>query len=340
MRRSRLIQVISPTAFLRRPAPGAPVATALIATAFAFAMTACSRDGAEETRQGASAECGRDCLIGLLDRYLVAVVSHDPAAAPLAEDFRGTQNAVDTLPGEGIWASVTGLGALQRRYADPQTGQAVYLGLIGEGRTTAIASLRIRVEDRLISEAEWTIARDVEPFYNVAAFTANPPPDPAGLAVGESREAAIAAAESYFDGIQMSDSGGVIASEDCFRVENGTWMVGRIPERQPVEPMRAQPGFDAPFRPVPGASCTGGFQNLEIPAVSDRHYVFDSEAGMLWAAAMFNRPPGAIDGRGEPLGPLYLSNLFRIADGEIRGIYSITVRLPADFSGFGWAVES
>jgi hypothetical protein len=309
-----------------------------LATAMAIALAACSRDEGPEAAQ-AGAECGRDCLIGLLDRYLVAVVSHDPAAAPLTEDFRGTQNAAETPPGEGVWASVTGLGALQRRYADPETGQAVYLGLIGEGDTTAIASLRIRAEGRRISEAEWIIARDDQPFYNVPAFTANPPPNPEGLSAGGARDAAIAAAQSYFDGIEASDASGVIAYEDCFRVENGTWMVGRIPERAPVDPTRAQPGLDAAFRPDPRASCIGGFQALEIPAVSDRHYVFDADAGMLWAAAVFEREAGAVDGFGRALPRLYLSNLFRVEDGRIRGIYSVTTRLPEEISDSGWARE-
>lgn len=321
--------MIQPASRYRRPA------AASLALGLALAASACSPDAGRQADAGD--ECGRDCLIGLLDRYLVAVVSHDPESAPLAESFRGTQNAAETPPGEGVWASVTGLGALQRRYADPETGQAVYLGLIGEGETTAIASLRLRVKDGEITEAEWIIARDSEPFYNVAAFTANPPPDGATPAAGGTRDAAVAAAQSYFDGIEASDAAGVIAFADCFRVENGAWMVGRIPERPPVEPTRAQPGFDAPFRPDPRASCIGGFQDLQIPAVADRHYVFDAESGMLWAGAVFERPPGVMDAAGRPLPKLYLSNLFRVEDGQIRGIYSVTARLPGDFAVAGWA---
>src|SRR5690606_33087694 len=119
--------------------------------------------------------------------------------------------------------------------------------------------------------------------------------------------------------------------------ENGTWMVGRIPERAPVDPTRAQPGFDAAFRPDPRATCIGGFQALTIPAVTDRHYVFDADAGMLWAGAVFERASDAADGSDRPLPRLYLSNLFRIEEGRIRGIYSVTTRLPEEITDSGWA---
>jgi len=33
-------------------------------------------------------------------------------------------------PGTGTWQSVTGLGAVQRRFFDPVTGQAAYSGSV------------------------------------------------------------------------------------------------------------------------------------------------------------------------------------------------------------------
>ena len=39
--------------------------------------------------------CDRACLGGMLDRYLAAVVAHDPAKAPLVIGFRQTENAIN-----------------------------------------------------------------------------------------------------------------------------------------------------------------------------------------------------------------------------------------------------
>ncbi len=101
------------------------------------------------------AACNRDCLRATLDRYLDAVVSKDPARAPLAVGIRQTVNAVNVMTGKGVWQSVTGLGEVQRRYVDAVTGQAGFYGTLKEGNARPIVTIRIRVENRQITEAEW-----------------------------------------------------------------------------------------------------------------------------------------------------------------------------------------
>ena len=66
-----------------------------------------------------------------LDQYLNAVAQHNPAAAPLSIGFRQTENAIVRRPG-GTVAKRNGAGKLRRRYFDPVSGQAGYLGLIEE----------------------------------------------------------------------------------------------------------------------------------------------------------------------------------------------------------------
>ena len=50
-----------------------------------------------------AATCDRPCLRQALDRYLAALVTHEPAAAPLGPGFRYTENAVTVKPGDGLW---------------------------------------------------------------------------------------------------------------------------------------------------------------------------------------------------------------------------------------------
>src|SRR6185436_13864820 len=83
--------------------------------------------------RGADAQtCDRACLRAALDRYLAAVVKHDPMAAPLATGYRHTENAINKKLGDGVWTSVTGLGRVQRKYFDAMSGQAAYYGLVDE----------------------------------------------------------------------------------------------------------------------------------------------------------------------------------------------------------------
>src|ERR1700686_2378826 len=109
------------------------------------------------------AVCDRACLKTTLDQYLTAVVQHKPAAAPLSVGFRQTENAMVRRLGNGLWESTKGLGKLQLRYFDPESGQAGYFGTLEEATGTAIVTLRLKVEDRKITEAEWVLARKGDP---------------------------------------------------------------------------------------------------------------------------------------------------------------------------------
>ena len=105
------------------------------------------------------ATCDRACLKSSLDQYLQAILKHDPQAAPLFLGYRHTENALLVKSGEGAWKSITSIGKVDRRYYDPVTGQAAFFGVLNEGAEPTVTTVRIRVEDKKITEAEWIIAR-------------------------------------------------------------------------------------------------------------------------------------------------------------------------------------
>jgi hypothetical protein len=109
------------------------------------------------------ANCDRACLRAALDQYLNAIVGHNAGAAPLSAGFRQTENAMVRRPGTGLWQTVTALGKFERRYLDAEGGQAGYFGTLEEAAGTAIATLRLKIEDRKISEAEWIVSRKGDP---------------------------------------------------------------------------------------------------------------------------------------------------------------------------------
>jgi hypothetical protein len=259
-----------------------------------------------------SQTCDRNCLGEMLDRYLDAVVAHDPSRAPLFTGFRQTENAVVVRPGTGIWETVTALGDFQRRFFDPVTGHAAYFGLIEEGGDPAISTLRLRVEDGEITEAEWMIARRDDPGLNgpVAAgrggvwdadnLIANPPPEtPLGGRVSLSRRALIAATNSYFDGITSHDGSIIHAFPGCSRIENGMTMTGRG------------------GRGGAASDCTSGLETINISMVAARRYpLVDEEAGVVLALAVFQRNPGTTTRRN------VFAEWFFFEGDRIRTIYS------------------
>ena len=101
-------------------------------------------------KASAQAACDRECLRTMLDQYLAAVIKHDAAAATLAVGFRQTENAINVPPGGGVWKTVTGLGKMQRRYLDPVSGQAGYYGLLEEGASVALVTVRLRQRHRVV----------------------------------------------------------------------------------------------------------------------------------------------------------------------------------------------
>lgn len=259
-------------------------------------------------------ECDRACLKGLLDQYLNAVVKHDPSAAPLFVGFRQTDNAVVVRPGTGTWKSVTALGKLQRRYLDPVSGQAGYFGLVEEGNGQAIVTVRVRVESRKITEAEWYLARNGDPglngpaapgqpagnFFEPENLVANPPPErilPKDVRL--SREALRAITNSYFDGITTHDGSIIMAYPGCVRVENGRTVTGR------------STGAGA------ATDCTSNLATINIQNVAARRYpVLDEEAGVALAMGVFLRKPGTTTRRN------VFSEWFVIDKDKIRSIYS------------------
>jgi hypothetical protein len=271
-------------------------------------------------------ECDRACLKSLLDRYLTAVTTHNPSAAPLAVGFRQTENAVVIKLGTGAWKSVTGLGSLQRRYLDPVSGQAAYFGVVNEGNGSAIVTVRVKVERRQIAEAEWYMARQGDPglngpqqpgqpagnFFDPDNLTKNPPPD-RSLPKSErlSREALIGITNSYFDGITTHDGSIIMAHPGCARTENGLTVTGRAtgPGARGGAPAAAGRG---------GVSdCTSGLETINIQLVSARRYpVVDEDAGVVLALAVFIRKPGTTTRRN------VFSEWFVIDNQKIKSIYS------------------
>lgn len=269
----------------------------------------------------AANDCDRACLKGMLDQYLSAVTKHDLSAAPLFTGFRQTENAVVVRPGTGMWNSVTALGKIQRRYVDPVTGQAGYFGTVEEHGDSAIVTVRVKVEHRQITEAEWLIDRKGDPglngpaapgqpagnFFDPDNLAANPPADKiVPKEARSSREAMLAATNSYFDGITSHDGSIIMAYPGCSRTENGTTVTGR-----------GGRGAPAAGGPPAVSDCTSNLQTINVEMVAARRYpIVDEEAGVVLAIAVFLRKPGTTTRRN------MFSEWFVIEGNKIRSIYS------------------
>lgn len=282
-----------------------------------------------------SAPCDRACLKSSLDQYLQAVMKHDPQAAPLFLGYRQTENAKLVKLGEGAWKSVTSIGMVDRRYYDPVSEQAAFFGVLNEGDEPTVTTVRIRVEDRKITEGEWTIARRVAAGIN--GFDANGKPQayafsPDNLAKYPieqrvvpskerlSREELIAITNSYFDGITAHDGSMIMAHPGCSRLENGQTVSG-----DPTARAGSPPSATPPPGTRPGSSCASGLQNFNLSNVGGRRFpVVDTEAQIVLAYAVFIRKPGSMSRRNA------FAEWFVIDNNKIRHVYSAMFYPPND----------
>ena len=259
------------------------------------------------------AGCDRACLKTMLDEYVNAVLQHNPAAAPLTVGFRQTENGIVRRPGTGLWLTAKALGKLQRRYFDAESGQVGYFGTLEEESGTAVVTVRLKIDDRKISEAEWMIARKGDPgigtgagaqanaaFHDPDYLIAHPPAERVVTKSERlSRADLIAITNSYFDGLTAHDGTLIIAHPGCIRLENG---------------------FLTTQRPIPSggtSDCMSNGAMANIFAVTARRYpIVDEEAGAVLAIGLFERKPGVAMRRN------LFSEWFFIEQGKIRSVYS------------------
>lgn len=268
--------------------------------------------------------CDRECLRGALTRYLQAVVDHEPDNAGLIVGFRQTENAVVTRPGTGTWQSVTALGPVQRHYLDPETQQAAYFGVVAEGADLAVVTVRLKLVDRGVAEAEWYLARKGQPgiqgppgasgsganLYNPENLIANPPPEERNVPRRErlSRASLLGVANSYFDAITTHDGTLMMSSPECIRLENGVTVTGRPLAEGSTDGYRGRTNCSSGIGPTSA---------LSIVFVADRRYpIVDEQQQVVVATGVFMRNQGSLNRRNG------LSEYFYIDNELISRVYA------------------
>src|SRR6185436_7924118 len=112
----------------------------------------------------------------IVDRYLGALVRHDPTGLPLNRDVKFTENAARlNVGGEGLWVGASELPTGFRIYAvDVGAGQAGFYGVMKERDKPLIIALRLKLINGQITEIEHVLARNLRPPSVTALATPRP----------------------------------------------------------------------------------------------------------------------------------------------------------------------
>jgi hypothetical protein len=306
--------------------------------------------------------CDRDCLIAMVDEYLDVLVAHDPKKLPLASSVKFTENGQQLEPGDGLWNSVTARGTYKLYVADVPRGQVAAFTTMREAGMPVMMALRLKVENRRISEIETLIARSENGARNLetlgqprAAFSRMTP-----MADRMSRADLVRVANMYFSGMQQNDGKGQYPfADDCDRLENGTRTTNNPTGGRPSQP--PAPGAPPPPRPDPKTatsyssmwSCREQFESgllHFVTRIRDRRYVVvDEERGLVFSFAFFDHSAGKTrtfqtpDGRTVTAGPTTpwtweIAELFKVENGQLHEIEAVLERAPYGM-GSGWSTR-
>jgi hypothetical protein len=209
------IRMSTPSRFFRQAA-----FIALAVATFAIEPAVANDNGTHT----AAATCDRACLEGTVDRYMAALVAHDPARISASPNIRFTENDQPLKLGQGTWRTVDGLGTYKHYFADPSSGQVGFIGTVREHGVPAFMDLRLRLEQGKITEAESFIIRDAGAYQRYekmgkpeATWLETVPP-----AQRLSRTAMVETVNKYFQSMSHNDGRGDYSffHPDCNRIEH------------------------------------------------------------------------------------------------------------------------
>ncbi len=324
-------------------------------------------------RGPSAAACDRACLTGIADAYLAALVAHDPTKAPMAPNAKFTEQAQVLPVGGGLWKSATeGPTSFKIPVPDPVAGQ---IGLIvmmkasasafpapparGGGPATAEPAgpvaiqlaLRLKVQNRQITEAEHIIARIANPGQLANLQT----PRPAFMAIvppaeRSPRSLMLLIGNSYYDSIVQSDGDAAPYADDCGRRENGMHTAGA--GAPPPVPGAAPRGGGPPggFQPQ---GCREQMFSRGLSYITSidlrRVWIADEEKGLVFGLTMFRQPmeeksvtilnpDGTTAQRPMSFNPFDLEagHIFKIRGGKVHEIEAMGFQLPLN-SKNGWS---
>jgi hypothetical protein len=293
---------------------------------------------------GQTVPCDRTCLNGLADRWLAAVVAHDPSRVPIAPNVKFVENTVPTKPGEGLWKSASGVPTTFKIYVpDPVSEEVGLLGIMNENDKPVELALRLKVRNGQIVEAEHLIARNL----NAPSLANLQTPRPGLLATVSPaerlpREQMLKIGSSYYDALVGGNGDLAPFADDCVRRENGMQTTGNPPQ--------AQAGRGA-MGTLGAMGChdqlnTGMFHYIK--RIEPRRVeIADIETGLVFGLSQFRHPmvektlkitgvPG-LETLPMNFNPFDLpaAHIFKIRGGKIHEIEAVGFTMPYN-SKTGW----
>ena len=282
-------------------------------------------------------DCDYECLLEYTTNYIEALAEKNPANARLAPDVRFSENNVLMPVGnDGLWGTISSVREGEMMVADIETGNAAWFGIVEEHGNPAYLAVRIKVEDRLITEVETVMNRlpDMpKPFGNPDTVSHDPAfSEILPIEERRSRARLVAVADGYFNTVELND-GDVFTlfSDDCSRLENGISTTA-------APPPGSRDGNSASIAVGCENQFKLGIYHINKRIRERRYPIVDVERGVVVASGFFDHANmfdrySLTDGREMNTvlkwpNTITLLEAFKIVDGKIARIEAVFTYVP------------
>ena len=284
--------------------------------------------------------CDRECLEDFVDQYLDALLAHDSTRLPLTENVRYTENGQALQMNDGMWQVATAIGEKKLYFADTQSGQVGFRGIVEENGHKQIVMTRIKVENRKISEIEAIICRTGAALHNPDGLIDHPLYTEALVPDDRpSRDELISIANSYFEGLEQNRGDITPFDPECTRMENGTITANNSGSDFMNSHMTCGEQFKI-----------HGFAAV-ITKIRERRFpIVDEERGLVYTIIFFDHaglpevvlPDGSIreiKGFGDSPFCFMIGELFKIKNRVITRVEAVLLEVPYGMSS-GWVEQT
>jgi len=307
--------------------------------------------------------CDRSCLENFVDQYLDALIAHDPKKLPMTARVKNTEDAVRLDPGDGFWRTAKAKGSYRFFATNTENGQVAFMGTMREDpNNPVILAVRLKIENRQVSEIENIVVRDAQAAANLEKWGA---PNPVFLetipvAQRASRAELVRIGNLYLSALEKNDGKSAPPfAAGCERIQNGVQTTNNPDAVAQATPPPGRGGKQAPAPPKPqglqiNITALGCAEQFKLGyfnfarRVRDRRFVaVDRERGLAMVIAEADEPAGKYatfklaDGREITAGPnrpttIEAFEVYKIEAGKIRRVEAVQITVPYGMLS-GWS---
>lgn len=287
----------------------------------------------------------------MVNRYLAALVAHNPKLVPIARHYEFVQNLKRMRVGQGLWKTATAVPTTFKIYVpDPVSEQVGFIGVMQANGKPIELGLRLKIQDGQITQMEHLIARNLRPaamknlvrprrqFLEVVPKSERSP-----------RAKMLKIATSYYTAIVTSNGSAAPFAKDCVRHENGIQTTTR--KTAGATPLSGHGASRSAMAKLSSLGCAAQLNTHALSYITRiaprRVWIADVRHGLVFGLSQFRQPMkkqyvNIVGVAGVKRIPMHFkpfdlpaAHIFKISGGKIHGIEAMGFVAPYD-SPTGW----